>query len=259
MKKLLLFYYHLIITATMPALIYAYDDMDKIWHYSEQTPEDAIKDIRYLYNPNAIDFDEEESNLESFFNLLHTYAEKGDLAQLQQLLNEYQYRFNTRLAYRNGDTFFHRIKKLGQLKCAELIESYSNISWESTTITPQDQEQKFINAANWILTFYLFKYAQEGSLQALKELLDNFHNLNVQVKDAHQKTPANYAAQNGHNDCADLIRSHTPDSQSYSPQSSPINLQSLSYNADDENELAAYELFGDEEAIITGSSDEMIF
>lgn len=79
MKKSLFFYCAMIATATITA-IYSYDDMEKIWHHhQEPTPrtnssEDVIKDIRYLYNRRAIDYDEETGSFELFITDLNARA-----------------------------------------------------------------------------------------------------------------------------------------------------------------------------------------
>lgn len=67
----------------------------------------------------------------------------------------------------------------------------------------------FEEMSNWSLTFFLFKYAKEGKINDLHELITQFPNLKLNPQDGDGKTPADYAREGGHVDCEALLISLT--------------------------------------------------
>lgn len=63
----------------------------------------------------------------------------------------------------------------------------------------------FEEISHWSLTFFLFKYAKEGKINDLQELIKNFPNLKLNPVDGKGKTPADHARENGHTECEDLL------------------------------------------------------
>ncbi|MBS1988044.1 hypothetical protein JST56_03550 [Candidatus Dependentiae bacterium] len=63
----------------------------------------------------------------------------------------------------------------------------------------------FKEISDWSLTFFLFKYAKEGKINDLQELITKFPNLKRDPQDGNGKIPADYARENGHTECENLL------------------------------------------------------